>query len=174
MKPTVTNARTPQRALVFGALAAMAILALLVGLYASGMTKGDIYESVPHFTRAEFSSTDLAGQVTIVNFFASWCPPCEVEHPVLMDLKSTHGVAIYGLNVRDSDDARRDFLQRLGNPYTAIIPDTNGTLARLWDTQGVPETVIIDRDGRIRLRLRTPITPDIARNDIIPLIRRLR
>lgn len=128
----------------------------------------------PAFNRPEFSSADLKGQVSIVNFFASWCPPCEIEHPELIRLKNEHGIAIYGVNYKDSDSGRVDYLQRLGNPYTAITPDPNGELAALWRIQGVPETVIIDPAGHIRYRLSAPLTPQLIDATLLPLIRKLQ
>jgi cytochrome c biogenesis protein CcmG/thiol:disulfide interchange protein DsbE len=129
---------------------------------------------VPPFIRPEFSNTDLTGRVSVVNFFASWCPPCEMEHPQLIRLKADHGIAIYGINYKDSDSGRQDYLQRLGNPYVAVTSDVNGTLSRLWDAAGVPETVIIDANGNIRYRLSAPLTPELVDRIIIPLIRNIQ
>jgi cytochrome c biogenesis protein CcmG/thiol:disulfide interchange protein DsbE len=129
---------------------------------------------IPSFTRAEFSDSDLRGRVTIVNFFASWCPPCEVEHDHLMTLKTRHGAIIYGINYKDSDTGRQDFLQRLGNPYRAVTADTDGSFAREWGINGVPETLIIDSNGIIRYRHTAPITHDDMVKTIVPMLRRLQ
>lgn len=128
----------------------------------------------PLFTRAEFGSENLKDRVTIVNFFASWCPPCEAEHPLLIDLKSHHGLTIYGVNYKDGDSGRVDYLQRLGNPYAAVTADPKGGLAAIWGVRGVPETFVIDKNGIIRYRINAPLTPDVIDNTLIPLIRRLQ
>lgn len=129
---------------------------------------------VPAFQRPEFSSADLKGQVSIVNFFASWCPPCEAEHPELIRLENEHGISIYGVNYKDSDIGRVDYLQRLGNPYAAITPDQDGELAAQWMIQGVPETIVVDARGYIRYRVRAPLTRDLINEKILPLIRELK
>lgn len=157
-------------AALFAALMTLAVLPLL----RTDLRGALVEDEIPQFSRAEFDSDDLRGQVTLLNFFASWCPPCEAEHPQLLVLKADHGIAIYGINFKDSDSGRRDYLQRLGNPYAAVIPDPKGELAALFGVTGVPETLVIDKDGRIRERIREPITPESVRSTLVPLIRGLR
>lgn len=157
----------------------VALFAALMALAALSLMKTDlrsalVEEEIPAFSHAEFGSRDLRGQVTLLNFFASWCPPCEAEHPQLLTLKADHGIPIYGVNYKDSDSGRRDYLQRLGNPYAAVTPDPQGELAEMFGVVGVPETLVIDKDGRIRKRIREPITPESARSTLVPLIRSLR
>ncbi len=158
----------------FAALIVLAAIPLIRGDDPSDIRSVLIDQPVPEFSRAEFSSADLKDRVVLVNIFASWCPPCEVENEMLLDLKKNHGVEIYGINYKDSDSGRRDYLERLGNPYIAITPDKQGELAIAWGSYGVPETFIIDATGRIRYRHAAPITPDDLKNTIVPLIRELR
>lgn len=157
--------------LILGVLVILAVLVI-------GMRKpAPLPESasqVPVFTRAEFSHTDLKGQVHVVNFFASWCPPCEAEHDLLMDMKANHSISIYGINYKDSDSGRRDFLARLGNPYVAVTADQDGTLGETWNINGVPQTFIIDQDGIIRFRHPAPLTRAVLDETIIPMIRHLQ
>ena len=160
--------------LLFAVLMAVAAIPLLRGDNPADIRSALLEQSVPEFTRAEFSSDDLKGRVTLVNFFASWCPPCEAEHGMLMDLKANHGVAIYGVNYKDSDSGRVDYLQRLGNPYVAVTPDPKGEMAILWGTYGVPETFVVDKKGIIRYRLTAPLTPDLVKSTLIPLIREIQ
>lgn len=129
---------------------------------------------VPEFSTVEFSHEDLRGRVSIVHFFASWCPPCEAEHEHFMVLKAEHGATIYGINFKDSADSRRDFLHRLGNPYLAVTADPDGALAQLWGTAGIPETLIIDKSGIIRRRYQAPITAQDIKETLIPLLRTLQ
>lgn len=158
----------------------MTLIVLIAGFSLSLISDRDglhgalIDTKIPAFNRPEFSSADLEGQVSIVNFFASWCPPCEIEHPQLIRLKNDHGVSIYGINYKDSDSGRVDYLHRLGNPYTAIAPDPDGELAALWFVQGVPETLIIDPAGHIRYRLSAPLTPELVNQTLLPLIREIK
>jgi cytochrome c biogenesis protein CcmG/thiol:disulfide interchange protein DsbE len=159
--------------LLFAILMVFAAIPLLRHTNPSDVKSVLIDKPVPAFTRPEFSSTDLKGRVTLINFFASWCPPCEAENDTLLQLKSTRGLAIYGINYKDNDGSRRDYLARLGNPYAAVTPDPNGELAILWGTYGVPETFIIDAQGRIRYRHAAPLTSDDIEKTILPLIREI-
>lgn len=97
------------------------------------------------------------GQVKLVNFWASWCAPCRVEHPNLEAL-SAEGIPIYGVNYKDQPDKALAFLAELGNPYIAIGADTSGRMALNWGLYGVPETYVIDGDGKVLLRFAGPIT----------------
>ena len=160
-------------AALFALLLAFAAVPLLRGTNPTEIKSVLIDQPVPEFIRPEFSSADLKGRVTLVNFFASWCPPCEAENDVLMTLKSTRGMAIYGVNYKDSVSGRVDYLQRLGNPYAAITPDPSGELAILWGTYGVPETFLIDPQGRIRYRHAAPLTPTDIETVLLPLIREI-
>jgi cytochrome c biogenesis protein CcmG/thiol:disulfide interchange protein DsbE len=160
--------------LLFLGLMVMAMIPLLRGDDPSKIRSVLIDQPVPEFTRAEFSSTDLKNRVILVNIFASWCPPCEVENEMLLTLKTDHAIEIYGINYKDSDSGRRDYLERLGNPYIAITPDQKGELAIAWGSYGVPETFIIDATGRIRYRHAAPLTQNDLDTIILPLIRELR
>jgi cytochrome c biogenesis protein CcmG/thiol:disulfide interchange protein DsbE len=119
-----------------------------------------------------FSSADLAGQVSLVNVFASWCVPCRVEHPLLMAL-ADEGVAIYGIDYKDPADKAAGWLAELGDPYRAIGADQDGRVAVDWGVYGVPETFVIDRDGRIRHRHVGPLQPRDIEETIKPLLEHL-
>ena len=119
-----------------------------------------------------FSSADLAGRVSLVNVFASWCVPCRVEHPLLMAL-ADEGVAIYGIDYTDPADKAAGWLAELGDPYRAIGADQDGRVAVDWGVYGVPETFVIDRDGRIRHRHVGPLQPRDIEETIKPLLEHL-
>ncbi|MDO6735411.1 DsbE family thiol:disulfide interchange protein [Octadecabacter sp. 1_MG-2023] len=97
------------------------------------------------------------GEVKIVNFWASWCAPCRVEHPNLV-LLAEEGVPIYGINYKDLDRNALGFLNDLGNPYRAVGTDEDGFYALDWGVYGVPETFLLDGDGTILLRMASPLT----------------
>jgi cytochrome c biogenesis protein CcmG/thiol:disulfide interchange protein DsbE len=84
------------------------------------------------------SSADLKGQVTVLNIFASWCAPCQIEHPMLMRLAQEPGIRLVGIDYKDPGDAGRRWLER----------------------NGLPETFIIGPDGRIRDKLVGILTPE--------------
>jgi len=108
---------------------------------------------LPSFT----DETLRDGNVKLVNFWASWCAPCRVEHPNLEAL-AEQGVTVYGVNYKDKPEAALKFLAELGNPYTAIGQDDTGRMGLNWGVYGVPETYVIDGDGRIVMRHAGPIT----------------
>ena len=116
---------------------------------------------------------DLRGRVTMVNFFASWCAPCRIEHPLLMRLAAERRVTLYGVSYKDAAPDSRRFLAQLGDPYAAIGWDGNGRVAIDWGVYGVPETFVIDRQGRIRHRHVGPLTEEALAKTIRPLIARL-
>ncbi|OZO45542.1 hypothetical protein CGU37_28930 [Pseudomonas fluorescens] len=93
----------------------------------------------------------------MVNFWASWCAPCRVEHPNLEAL-AEQGVTVYGVNYKDKPEAALKFLAELGNPYAAIGQDDTGRMGLNWGVYGVPETYVINGDGRIVMRHAGPIT----------------
>jgi cytochrome c biogenesis protein CcmG/thiol:disulfide interchange protein DsbE len=121
---------------------------------------------------AGLASPDLArGEVSLVNFWASWCVPCLQEHPVLATLKERTGVRVYGINYKDQAAAARRFLGRYGNPYTAVGVDGNGRTAIEWGVYGMPETFIVDGEGRIAYKHVGPITTEALEAKLIPAIR---
>jgi len=121
-----------------------------------------------------FSDADLRrGEVSLVNYWASWCAPCRVEHPKLETL-ADEGIPIYGINYKDKPGNALGFLDELGDPYAAIGADAKGRMALDWGLYGVPETYVIDGSGEIVLRFAGPITEQILENTIRPAIREAR
>ena len=120
------------------------------------------------------SSADLKGEVSLVNVFASWCAACRAEHPLLMDLKERGVVPIHGLNYKDKPEDAERWLNELGDSYTRTGADIDGRVGIDWGVYGVPETFVIDRDGRIAYKHIGQLTPQALRDKIIPLINELR
>jgi cytochrome c biogenesis protein CcmG, thiol:disulfide interchange protein DsbE len=119
-----------------------------------------------------FASADLAkGQVSVVNFWASWCGPCVQEHPLLMALKNESGVRVYGVNYKDQPAAARRFLGRYGNPYSAVGVDGNGRAAIDWGVYGMPETFVVNGRGEIVYKHVGPIGPEALETRLKPAIR---
>ena len=118
---------------------------------------------------------DIAGKVVVLNVFASWCAACREEHPLLLDLATRPDVPpILGVNWRDDPGAGELYLRRHGNPYLAAGDDRAGTLGRELNVTGVPETYVIDAEGRMRYRHIGPVTDRVWNETLAPLIAELR
>ena len=179
--PAEPQATAGKRSVLNRLMMPLAIFAALAALFAFALSGGDpsklpsalIGRPVPltEFPPLEgllhngqpvagFSAADLAkGQVSVVNFWASWCVPCIEEHPLLITLKERTGVALYGVNYKDQAEAGRRFLGRYGNPFSVVGVDGNGRGSIEWGVYGVPETFVVGRDGTIVYKLVGPVTP---------------
>ncbi len=109
------------------------------------------------------------GKVKLVNFWASWCAPCRVEHPNL-DVLSREGIPIYGINYKDDPANAAAFLDELGDPYVAIGVDRQGRTALDWGLYGVPETYVVAGDGTIMLRFAGPVTQRVISETLRPAL----
>jgi cytochrome c biogenesis protein CcmG/thiol:disulfide interchange protein DsbE len=122
----------------------------------------------PSFTSDVFTD----GEVKLVNFWASWCAPCRVEHPTLMDLSEE--LPIYGVNQRDAVTDATAFLAELGNPFTGITRDAGGRQSVDWGVYGLPETFVLDGEGRVVLRFAGALTQRRLQDTVQPAIEAAR
>ena len=105
---------------------------------------------------APVSQSDLAnGNVTLVNFWASWCPPCRAEHPRLLELAKEH--TIIGVNFKDTAGAARSYPIDDGNPFKGVAFDPQGRTAIDWGVTAPPETFILDGEGTVLYRFAGPL-----------------
>jgi|SRR5579863_239239 len=119
------------------------------------------------------STADLKRGVSLVNFFASWCAPCREEHKALSDFAARKRVPVYGIDYKDKPEAVAKWLAELGNPYTQIGAD-DGQIGIEWGVYGVPETYLVDGNGRIRYKHVGPLTQADIDKQIVPLIGQLQ
>ncbi len=120
-----------------------------------------------------FSQKDMLGTVWVMNVWASWCPPCLVEHPVVSELARSGIAPVVGLNYKDAREDALPWLKRNGDPFKVTVHDAAGRIAIDYGVYGVPETYVIDRNGIIRYKRVGPLTPEIAREKLRPLIEEL-
>ena len=126
----------------------------------------------PMGERALFTDAMLrTGEVTLVNFWASWCPPCRAEHPLVTELAES-GVTILGVNYRDTPERADAYLEDLGNPYAAIGADPRARMGLDWGVVGLPETFVVDGEGNILTRYAGPLTEEIIESRIRPALER--
>lgn len=115
---------------------------------------------------------DLTGQVSLLNVWATWCPPCRDEMPYLVALAES-GVIIHGLAYKDQASAVRRWLDHYGNPFTTLMDDADGSLGLDLGVYGAPETFLLDAQGVIRHRHVGIIDPRVWEEDFLPRIRAL-
>ncbi|MCH8261547.1 MAG: DsbE family thiol:disulfide interchange protein [Proteobacteria bacterium] len=132
--------------------------------------------SLPQLKESDktLSSTDFLSEVFLLNVWASWCVACRAEHPVLLDLSRAGVINIYGLNYKDKREEALRWLDYYGDPYTKNIHDLDGKLGIDFGVYGVPETFIIDHKGIIRYKHIGPVTEDILKNKLLPIIEQLK
>lgn len=118
-----------------------------------------------------FSPQALQGQVWLLNVWASWCAPCRQEMPVLAQMSKQDQAPVYGLNYKDDVTKALALLRVAGNPYVASGVDATGRVGMDFGIQAVPETFVIDAQGRVRYRHLGPVTPEVWRDSLMPVVR---
>ena len=114
------------------------------------------------------------GEVSVVNFWATWCTACPQEHPFLTRMKQQSGVRLYGIANKDQPVKVKVFLGRYGNPYDAVGDDANGRVSIDWGVAKFPETFVIDGTGRVVFKQAGPIDEDVLISKILPAIDKAR
>jgi len=120
-----------------------------------------------------FSEKQMLGRVWILNVWASWCPPCLVEHPVVTRVARAGLAPVIGLNYKDAREEALPWLERNGNPYQLIVYDRDGRIGIDYGVYGVPETYVIDRQGVIRYKHIGPLTAEVVQQKVEPLVKEL-
>lgn len=163
------------------ALPALIVLALLVVL-GIGLTlkPGEVPSpligkpapalELPHLDRPEklAGSVGIGQRAVLVNFWASWCTPCLVEHPLLMELAARGDLRIVGVNYKDQPDDARRWLARHGDPYAEVLADHRGSAGLDWGVYGVPETFVLDAAGTVIYKHIGPLSRQAWASEIAP------
>lgn len=158
----------------------------LAGYFALALRSGDPHElpsallnkEAPHFALAGLSGAGitrdgLKGGPVLINFFASWCVPCRIEHPLLMRLAEQNHLPLYGIDYKDQPADAQKLLAQLGDPYRAIGLDRDGRVGLDFGVYGVPETYVLDSTGHIRKRFVGPLTAQQVNDELLPLLKQL-
>ena len=165
----------------------LAIFLALVGFLAAGLKLDPkevpsplIGKPAPDFALTRLDQptltirrADLLGKVWMLNVWASWCTACREEQPVLLDFAKRRLVPVYGLDYKDQRGAGLRWLDNFGDPFEASLFDPDGRVGIDWGVYGVPETFVIDREGVVRYKHIGPLTPEVLRDHIEPLLRQL-
>jgi cytochrome c biogenesis protein CcmG/thiol:disulfide interchange protein DsbE len=158
--------------LLFGLL----VLVLIVGLHHSNGPKfaQHIGDPVPvtdlpllDGSGAHFKTAAWRGRPYIVNFFASWCGDCRIEHEELMTLAAAH-IPMIGITFKDKPAKTTAFLDQNGNPFAAVAEDDDGRAGIDWGLTGVPETFLIDGNGTIRWHYIGGLTDAVVTDELMP------
>ncbi len=114
---------------------------------------------------------DIKNKKTLINFFASWCSPCKIEHPLFFEIRNKHPeLYLLGFNHKDPSSDAKKYLEDDGNPYDFVGVDADGLIALEFGVFGLPETYLINEDGKIIFKFMGPITKDVLKNEIEPLL----
>lgn len=117
------------------------------------------------------SEKNLKGKVTLINFFASWCAPCKAEHPLFFEIKKKYNnLFILGIDMQDENEKAIKFLSDDGNPYDYVGVDKYGFIAIEFGVVGLPETFIVNSSGKIIYKYLGPLTKEIIKDEIEPLL----
>jgi cytochrome c biogenesis protein CcmG/thiol:disulfide interchange protein DsbE len=166
----------------------LAVFLGLVVLFAYGLTRDAsklpsmlIGKEVPEFSlpavegrQLGLSASDLKGEVSLLNVFASWCTECRREHPLFMRLQAANLVPVHGLNYKDKPEDARNWLDELSDPYTRTGADLDGRVGIEFGVYGVPETFVVDKDGVIVHKHIGALSERALKETILPLIEKLR
>lgn len=191
VKHTDSGEAQPAKKRVFVALLPLIIFAALAGIFTWQLLSGKNMQEIPSaligrdapqadlpplegLRLADGSQTpglkgaDLKGQVTLVNIWASWCVPCREEHPQIVKLGQDPRIKVVGLNYKDAPENALEFLNSLGNPYDVVGTDRSGRAGIEWGVYGVPETFIVNREGKIVYKFVGPLSTESLIKQFMP------
>ena len=159
------------------------ILLFIIGIFYISLTRDTNYNTsslinkeTPEFKIISFDNSNFftrdeikKNNYTLINFWASWCAPCKIEHPILMKLSQTKNLVILGINFKDKESQAKTFLSDLGNPYDLLAKDKNGKQSVRFGVYGIPESILINKDLMIIQKFVGPLTFEDY-NNIIKII----
>ena len=139
-------------------------------------TSSLINKDAPEFKIISFDESNFytrddikKNNFTLINFWASWCAPCKIEHPILMKLSQTKNLMMLGINFKDKESKAKTFLSKLGDPYDLLAKDKNGKQSVRFGVYGIPESILINKELMIIQKFLGPLSIDDY-NNIIKII----
>ncbi len=117
------------------------------------------------------SSEDLVGAPFLLNIWASWCPTCRYEHPVITELAKSGAVRVIGLNYRDEAGDAQQWLRRFGDPYEFSLADVSGRTGIDFGVYAAPESFLVDAEGNVVFKQIGAMTNEVIEQEILPRIR---
>jgi cytochrome c biogenesis protein CcmG/thiol:disulfide interchange protein DsbE len=164
--------------ILFMALAGYFALALRPGYDPHELPSALLDREAPQFSLSGLNGPGVArdalkGGPVLINFFASWCVPCRVEHPLLMRLAERDHVPLYGIDYKDQPEDATKLLTQFGDPYRSVGLDRDGRVGLDFGVYGVPETYVLDSAGHIRKRFVGPLTAQQVEKELLPLLKTL-
>jgi cytochrome c biogenesis protein CcmG/thiol:disulfide interchange protein DsbE len=118
------------------------------------------------------SNYNLKEKTILINFFASWCAPCKVEHPLFFDIKKKHpNLYLIGIDHKDIKEDALKYLNEEGNPYDYVGVDKKGSVGLDFGVFGLPETFLVNSSGKIIYKYLGPLTKKVFKNEIKPLLK---
>tara|TARA_B100000963_G_C22484552_1_gene606284 strand:- start:362 stop:886 length:525 start_codon:yes stop_codon:yes gene_type:complete len=149
----------------------ISILIFIIGVFFFGLNKSSIYntqdlignkivsiELENFYGKKKITEKDLTvNNFTLINFWASWCAPCRIEHPYLLKLNKEKNIVMLGVNFKDNKEQAKNFLKKFGNPYDSLTVDKLGKNSINFGVYGIPESILIDNDLTIIKKFIGPI-----------------
>lgn len=150
------------------------IFLFVIGIFYISLTRNTNYNTsslinkdTPEFQIISFDESNFytrddikKNNYTLINFWASWCAPCRIEHPILMELSKTKNLTILGINFKDKNTQAKTFLLELGNPYDLLAKDENGKQSVKFGIYGIPESILINNELMIIQKFLGPLSID--------------
>ena len=162
------------------------IFLFVIGIFYTSLTRDTNYNTsslinkdTPEFKIISFDNSNFytrddikKNNYTLINFWASWCAPCKIEHPILMKLSQKKNLMLLGINFKDKETQAKTFLSELGNPYDLLAKDKNGKHSVKFGIYGIPESILINKELNIIQKFVGPLSVDDY-NNIIKIIEQL-
>jgi cytochrome c biogenesis protein CcmG/thiol:disulfide interchange protein DsbE len=164
--------------IIFLALGVLLAVGLKIADHKTEIPSPLIGKKMPEFTLpvlgkedVTVSTEDLLGAPFLLNVWASWCPTCRYEHPVITDLAKSGAVRVIGLNYRDEATDAQQWLRRFGDPYEFSLADVSGRIGIDFGVYAAPESFLVDAEGNVVFKQIGAMTHEVIEQEILPRVR---